>query len=300
MSSNILEPQKILSPSSINTYLSCPRNYFYSYIAKIKVKPNIHLIKGGVVHEALEYFFKYHKKDMAEHMKECFEKAWNNNEQNIKDLELAEDKLSIFRSDILFMLNEYLISFRRKVDALIQAEKAENSAHAWFLLRPKFRELYVKDEKLKCCGFIDRVSEDFNGILTIGDYKTSSKYGIGLPEEYKRQLAIYSLLYQSQNQRTPDFAGVIFLRYGEEYLVEVTPSLLMYARNTILGVYNKTRSTVLNDYPKHEGSRCRWCSYTDICSGKEKWEESLRKQRLEVFIKKREEENVTKKKENNI
>ena len=40
--------RKYHSPSSINTYLRCPRKYFYRYIRKLKDKPSIHLIRGCV------------------------------------------------------------------------------------------------------------------------------------------------------------------------------------------------------------------------------------------------------------
>jgi RecB family exonuclease len=297
MSSKVLEPQKTMSPSSINTFNNCPRSYFYTYLAKIRVKPNLHLIKGSIVHEVLEYFFKNYVEEFLLYMNKCYEDSLKRHEKEIANLELNDDELKLFKSDIEFMINEYLVTFSRKVDALIKAGKAENKSHAWFLLRPKFREKYVKDEELHCCGYIDRISEDYNGVVTIGDYKTSSKYGIGLPEDYKRQLAIYSLLYQSQEKIAPHFAGVIFLRYGEEYLVEVTPSLLKYAQDSILEAYDKTRSTAIKDYPKKEGSLCRWCQYKDICSGKEDWKHAVRAQRLSKFLKKEVEEDVSKKSE---
>jgi len=43
-----LMPQKRLSPTSINLFNKCPRGYFYQYIAKLPVVPNIHLVKGGI------------------------------------------------------------------------------------------------------------------------------------------------------------------------------------------------------------------------------------------------------------
>ena len=297
MSSKVLEPQETLSPTSINSSFNCPRSYFYNSIAKIRVKPNFHLIKGSIVHEVLENFFKAYAEEFTLNMNKCYEDSMKRHAKEIANLEFNDDEHKRFKSDIEFMLNEYLATFSRKVNALIVSEKAENKSHAWFLLRPKFREKYVKDEELHCCGYIDRISEDFNGVVTIGDYKTSSKYGIGLPEDYKRQLAIYSLLYQSQEKIAPHFAGVIFLRYGEEYLVEVTPSLLKYAQDSILEAYAKTRSTAIKDYPKKEGSLCRWCQYKDICSGKEDWNKAVRAQRLLKFLKKEVEDNESKRPE---
>ena len=35
-----------LSPSKINTYMKCPREFYYKYIAKMPEKKTIHLFRG--------------------------------------------------------------------------------------------------------------------------------------------------------------------------------------------------------------------------------------------------------------
>jgi RecB family exonuclease len=206
-----------------------------------------------------------------------FNKTWNNLSKGyIEKTSISEEEFSKARKDSYNMLKEYYLGFLNKIRLLVESEKAENEQHAFYLLKPKFRELKVESEQLKCKGYIDRIQEDNDKIVTIGDYKTSVKYGIGLNEEYRRQLAIYSLLYFEQEKEMPHFAAVIFLRYGEEYLLEVTPSFLRYAEDTIREVYIKTRSTNINDYPIKGGDSCRWCDHHKI-------DEEDRKRILEIL-----------------
>lgn len=48
-----------ISASAINTYIGCPLNFYYSYIAKLQLeKSKIHLLFGSAVHKALEEFYK--------------------------------------------------------------------------------------------------------------------------------------------------------------------------------------------------------------------------------------------------
>jgi len=293
---NGLTPQSRISPTSINTFKKCPRGYFYNYIVKLRVTPNIHMVKGSVVHKALEDFYRGYPKTgtLKTHMNLCLESALKQNEKLITNLRLPDEEVASAKKDCTTMATEYLIMLERRIKSLIERGKAENVRHAYYLLKPKMRELYVKNEDLHCCGFIDRIHEDFNGVLTIADYKTSSKYGVGLPEDYKRQLSIYSLLYKLQEGRQPDFSGVIFLRYGESYFLEVTPSLLRYARDTINDVWAKTRSSVIEDYPLKESNLCRWCQFQNICNGQEDWEATLRKQKLMDKLKEVKEEVTTK------
>lgn len=280
-----LKPQATLSPTSINVWYKCPRQYFYTYIARLKVKPTIELVKGSIIHKVLEEFYEEFKPDLREHLINTFYKVWSENKNRVRELEVTQDIETHMKADAINILLEYYNSIKRKIDMYKFMGKAEDDYHGFYLLKPKFREKYITDPDLKLCGYIDRVNIDFDGLITIGDYKTSNKFGIGFPIDYKRQLALYSLLYRNKEKVTPDFAAVIFLRFGEEYLLEVTPSLLRYAQETADEVYRATRSTNIKDYPMRESNLCRWCPFYDICSNKVKWEERLRLERMEDLIK---------------
>lgn len=284
-----LKPQEYLSPTSINDYFKCPRCYFYKYIAKLKTKPTIHLVKGGIIHKTLEDFYKKYEPNLEEHLMSLFEKAWNEREQALKDLELSEEELKKHKEDSIEIVKEYYITISRRINAMLKAEKVENERHAFYMLKPKLREKYYKNEKLKTKGFVDRIHKDFNDVVTVGDYKTSSKYGIGLPDANRRQLAIYSLLYKEEEGQAPDYAAIIYLRYGEEVILEVTPSLLKFARNTIDYVYSKTRSIDINDYPVGQGNLIKWCEFADLHDGTAEWEELYRREKLKQSLSKKEE-----------
>jgi len=279
-------PIKRISPTSVNTWSKCPREFYYSYMEKQPIAPNIALVKGSVVHKVLELFYKEYREDYIEYFKKTFEKEWKKEDKKIKMLELTPEQLKAEKADAYGMIMDYSDKFDRQIKSLIRAGKVENERHAFYLLRPKFRELWVEDKDLHCAGFIDRVHKGFDGSITLGDYKTSSKYGIGLPDSFKRQLSIYALLYNNVYKVMPDYVSIIFLRYGEEYILEVTPSLLKYARNTLTNVWSCTRSTSISDYPMHEGKLCRWCSFKSICDDEKNYKDSKSKDRLKKLFKK--------------
>ena len=283
-----LTPQKRISPTSINNFFKCPRSYFYDYVAKIRVIPNIHLIKGSMVHETLEKFFKAYPKgdsvDLAQHALDIFETYWVKHQKEVRTLELKPEEVLTAKQDCLNMLNEYIITLKRQIKMLLDVGKAESERHAYYLLKPKFREIFVEDKELHCCGYIDRITKGFDGRITLADYKTSSNYGVGMTEEHERQLSIYSLLYNLQEKIMPDLVAVSFLRYGETYFLKVTPSLLRYARDTITDVWGKTRTIDIEAYPLKESSLCKWCQYHSICSGHDDWESIVRQQRLKDLV----------------
>lgn len=283
-----IEATKALSPSKINSYYKCPREFYYNYVEKIKTRPNIHLIKGSVIHKVLEDFYRAYKPNPKKVLSKLFKDTWKKSDGMIKMLEMDKEELKIHKKDALYMIMSFYEVHRRKMDGVLIQGKAENERHAFYLTKPKFKELYVKDDKLKTRGYIDRVYEDYNGIITLGDYKTSSKYGIGLSDDYKRQLSIYALLYNNQTGKMADFVSIIFLRYGEEFLLEVTPSLLRYARDSIDYVWKHTRSAEINDYPLKESRLCGWCSFNNVCSGGTKHIKEQNKEKIKQLIKEEE------------
>ena len=274
-----ISAQSRLSPTSINSYRACPRCYFLRYVGKVPTLPSIHLIKGRIVHNVLEDFFKRYRKDLEQSLLDLFNKIWDKNKKELDLLEMSEEDITKHRNDCIAMVTEYYYMFRRQVDNLIQLGKAENERHAYFLLKPKFRELWVEDKDIHCCGYIDRVNEDYDGHITLGDYKTSSKYGLNFPVDYKLQLAIYALLYRNQEGLVADEVAVDFLRYGEVNRYEVNDAMLKWAEDVIKDTWEKTRSLDINDYPANPD-----CSFKELC-GNNNPEALKRAEELKAFIK---------------
>ena len=270
--SDEFKAQDRLSPSSINTYLQCPREYYRVYIAKIKPPKNIHLLKGSIVHTVLENFFRGYEENPKEFANKLRIKTIAKHEKGFVELDLKPEELIQHLTDIEYMVNEYVEYVSRQMKMLVEIGKATNESHAFYLLRPKFRELWVEGEygllekdgeniPIRCGGFIDKIQEDWDGNLTIVDYKTSSRFGPGLKEDYKRQIALYASMYHKKTGLVPDMVSVFFLRYGQEVSIPVTPELLDYAEAIVKNIFSKTRSVDINDYPPTGGNACKFCTH---------------------------------------
>src|SRR5574341_537499 len=77
---------KNLSASAINTYRICPRKYLYRYIQIIPEKPNIHLIGGKAVHQAIQEKIRSPPLSMGE----LFHAAWENAKGDLEKLHLSK------------------------------------------------------------------------------------------------------------------------------------------------------------------------------------------------------------------
>ena len=236
--------QKILSPTSINTYLRCPRKYYLKYIKGSKEKTSIHLIRGKAVHDAIAGF---HKMDLTkfntfEEMKiqllSRFNQAWVNQKEEIQKLKLPERILNEYHDESIEMLTGWLKRYL----------KAVQNGQA----KPR-TEVRLFSQNHRVMGIIDAIHKQ-DGRATITDYKTSRKDD--LTHDIKVQMAIYALLYQENFGVLPESVTIDFLKFEDAVPFKVTDEFIDYAVRICKEVHEKTTSLSERDYPCNCGG---WC-----------------------------------------
>jgi CRISPR/Cas system-associated exonuclease Cas4 (RecB family) len=252
-----------LSPTAVNAYYGCPRRFFYHYIEKIKVKPNIHLLKGIVVHSVMESFYNKYGNDYYK----LLDKFWK---LKLPELKLTGANLEDEYNDCKNILKVDETILKVKLEGLAASGKFKNENEAFDSIKPRFSEEFLESKALNLCCKIDRIDINrFTGITTLGDYKTSKMYGIELSEDYLRQHVIMAIIYNEVKGTLPNFGVTIFLRYGLSDRVRITSDLVKWGFDQINYVNEKIKSTKIEDYPKKEVF-CKYCDYFDICSNKKK------------------------------
>ncbi len=261
-------PGRVQSPSSINTYIQCPRKYYFQYILKLPTKPSIHLARGHIVHSVLEHFFKIDLKhlnentypyDLKNRIQELLVKFWQN-EEDLKKLDLSKDKLLFYFDESMLMLLKWVTIFISRVEAMII--QGHSLPVAFKRLTPKTEEQYFSEE-FKVQGFIDAI-EEIDDIVKIIDYKTSASYDIS--DSYKLQLAIYALLYKEKHGKLPHKVGINFLKDSEKF-IDVDENLVHYAKKEIEMVHKKTQTDDIDNYPLIPANLCKWCDFFHKCFG---------------------------------
>ncbi len=256
---------RVESPSSINTYKQCPRKYYYQYIRKLESLPSIHLIRGKIVHAAIEGFFKSDTSstewetaeiDMQRSLLSLFHEKWISAADELGQLDVD---IPFFEKESVLMLNNFLSKLFSKLDRSVPFSEA------WEKARPESEVFYSSDE-LKVRGYIDAV-EQLDQEVRLIDYKTSKKSVI--TESYRLQLAIYALLYYETHGVVPSKVGINFLKGDEQYL-EVDEELLDLAKFEIENIHASTGTKEMLDYPKKISPLCKWssgqCDFYDICT----------------------------------
>ena len=262
-----------LSPSKINTYHKCPREFYYKYIAQMPVKKTIHLFRGTLVHAVLEDLFKkqfrnftaWEKGDPAVWMEEQFQERWAKDIDSktwLSELHTA-DEMAAMKLETQELLQNFVGSVNKKLNEMVTWKIYKSKWQAWNSVAPKYAEKWVKSKDYAVIGIVDAVCSDFDGGTTLLDYKTSKRYGPYLPEDYYRQLIIYAFLYTLEMGEMPNFVGVSYLRFDDTFYVKVNQSVLDEAKEVIMYVHDclKERMKDEDKYEQKPQNLCKWCSF---------------------------------------
>lgn len=243
------------SPTSINTYLQCPRLYYYRFILKGGAyQKDPVMIKGEIMHKVLQEFFDDDPPLILEdprewafaRMRRLLRTHWHARHDDFEPLGLSDQEQSFHLKDCEDMAEHWLGQF------LAQTKPGREFPASFADLRP-IREHELFDPELEIRGFADAVIER-NGEVQIIDYKTSSKFEI--TREHRLQLGIYAWLYRRCHGKTPAKAGILFLREGL-HMIAVDDFLLRHAEEQCRLVRNATQSSDMKDYPQGQGYLCR-------------------------------------------
>jgi len=260
---------RIESPSSVNTYRACQRKYFYHYKLNLPTKESVAALTGKAVHAAIENFFAFnasclnftnYEQELRNHLLNSFNHAWIKEVPKLGRLEIDKEIIRGYYKDSLMMLEKFSLRFLQQLN---QEMKTKELQEAFLTLAPE-TEVAILSETYRLRGYIDAIHR-LHGEARIVDYKTSRKDDI--TEEYRLQLAVYTLLFKERHGKLPDKAGVYFLRHGSQKFLEVNEELLNFARQACEEVHMNTVSDNIRQYPKNLGPGCKWCDYKDICFG---------------------------------
>jgi len=261
-----------LSPSKINTFRKCQREFYYKYIAKLPEQKTIHLFRGTLVHAILEDLFKtqfksfsaWEKGNPHEWILNEFENGWADKIEKHKwlwDIH-SDEEISAMRVETHDILVNFVKAVDKKLNEMVDWKIYKSKWQAWNSVAPKYAEKWVKSQKYNVIGIVDVVCNDFDGGTTLLDYKTSKRYGPYLPEDYYVQLIIYAFLYTLEMGDMPNFVGVSYLRFDDTFYVKVNQQVLDEAKEIIMGVHDLLKEKhEEEDFEQTPQNLCKWCSF---------------------------------------
>lgn len=229
------------SATSLKSYLTCKRQYYFNYIAKIKehtisIKPQNFEV-GSIIHNCLE---------------EAVKKGSLENQ-------FIHNYLVTFQKSNPYLVLE-LELWKKKLERLVEFEKIRIANEIKIQSVEQPFDLVYKGINIK--GKIDRIDKHNDGSYEILDYKTSSSLKIDTPKTYEEstdfQLEFY---YLSQRDKMIKSVGYYDLNdssiKSEVMLNEKLEYLDMH--------FQRLKTTSVNFALTDKVSSCQFCPYSTIC-----------------------------------
>ncbi len=242
-----------LSPSRVESFLSCPLAFRFSSIEKLPDRPSVAATRGSLVHRALELLFIH---PAPERTAAALDRAVDTAIVEFRELddftmlELDADATAKFEADSRQLAANYL-----------EMEDPTTIRDIGLELR---LEAPVGDLMLR--GIIDRLELDADGELVVTDYKTGRAPSPNWERKSLSGLNFYSFLCESLFGKRPAAIRLMYLSSKET--ITATPS----AQST---KFMTTRTTAVwkavatacerDDFRPRQGPLCNYCSYQQWC-----------------------------------
>ena len=244
---------KNLSPSRASQFKTCPQQFKYANVDKLKEPTNEVQAKGTTVHQALEDLFDLPQDERSiEKLHNLFRDAWTKvrGTDEYHNLFSSVEEERDWGIDGLKLLNNYMtIEDPTTFD-------------------PLERERWVRGsiEDLNLRGILDRMDRNRNGELIIVDYKSGKAPMAKYKEPRFFALKLYALLIKEELGEMPAELKLIYLKNSTIHTLKINEEDLNTARREILEIWTNIKKAYKeNKFPAVKNNLCDWCYYKPIC-----------------------------------
>lgn len=242
-----------LSPSRVESFLSCPLAFRFSSIEKLPDLPSVASTRGSLVHRALELLFTH---PAAERSPAALDRSIDaalaeyRSHPDYTMLGLDADAAARFDAECRALAVNYL-----------DMEDPTTIRDIGLELR-----LEAPVGELKLGGIIDRLELDAGGELIVTDYKTGRAPSPNWERKSLSGLNFYAFLCESVFGRRPVAIRLMYLKSKET--ITATPSAqssrFMTTRTT--AVWKAvSHACERDDFRPRQGPLCSYCSYQRWC-----------------------------------
>lgn len=261
--------QKFFSASKLQTFLDCPRKYYFTYIDKIENRPDERVNLGAdelgqIEHKIIAQYFNLKsinefEVDFEHHRKIC---------EQIFHAYISESKLSINESNKSNFLNEVIHFSLNGIMYLMEFFKLKNAARVEF-------EISLPKNPWGIVGSIDCIITGIDGKISIVDFKRSA-VAVGTKVETttfkKIQIWVYLLVMKKANFDIDSFGYLNLSEPGDGKLLFQGDDAINLIETTLEKFTEHLEKTMLDinsiqdflDRPR-EAKVCHFCPVALFC-----------------------------------
>jgi putative RecB family exonuclease len=242
-----------LSPSRVESFLSCPLSFRFSSIQKLPDPPSVATTRGSLVHRALELLFILPAPERTPAaLDRCTDQALAEYREmpDYTLLELDDGQAATFERECRELCANYL-----------RLEDPRTIREIGLELR---LEASIGDLTLR--GIIDRLELDDTGELIVTDYKTGRAPGPNWERKSLSGVHFYSFLCESLFGKRPAAIRLMYLKSGETITATPSEQSTRFMTTRTAAVWKAVATACeRDDFRPRTSALCNWCAYQQWC-----------------------------------
>jgi putative RecB family exonuclease len=242
-----------LSPSRVESFLSCPLAFRFSSIERLPDPPTVATTRGSLVHRALELLFVLPAAERtAAALDRCTEAALREfgEHPDYRQLGLDAGQAARFEHECRELCANYL-----------QLEDPTKIREIGLELR---LEAAVGDLTLR--GIIDRLELDADGELVVTDYKTGRAPSPNWERKSLSGVHFYAFLCESVFGKRPAAIRLMYLKSGETITATPSAQSTKFMTTRTSAVWKAVATACeRDDFRPRQSALCNWCAYQQWC-----------------------------------
>jgi putative RecB family exonuclease len=242
-----------LSPSRVESFLSCPLAFRFASIEKLPDPPTVATTRGSLVHRALEHLFVLPPAERTPAaLDRCTDQAIAEYREHpdFTDLGLDAEATAQFDREC-----------RELCAAYLRLEDPRSVREIGLELK---LEAPVGDLTLR--GIIDRLELDEDGELVVTDYKTGKAPHPNWERKSLSGVHFYSFLCESVFGKRPAAIRLMYLKSGEVITATPTEQSTRFLTTRTSAVWKAVATACeRDDFRPRQSALCSWCAYQQWC-----------------------------------
>lgn len=237
-----------LSVSKTKTFLSCKKQFHYSYILKFPKKERDYHLFGTFAHKVLENFHNTYINGCTDPYNIAMKQAFKEAHQEYKEKLTPEMKKECYD-----VIDSYL--------KIIYTDK-KNYLSSNVIACEKNFSIKIKDDVV-LNGMIDRIQLDPDGVMHVADYKTTKnkKY---LKNDFFQLLTYCYALLLEDNSLEKIRASYVLLRHNFEFITtEFNKEDILKIKDQYIDYAEKIKNE--KEFEPTTSKLCGYCDFLEFC-----------------------------------
>lgn len=249
--------QSVFSPSSLNCFENCPRQYAFRYIEKIKIETEgVEAFVGKRVHEILERLYQFVGQKLLPSLPKVIARYHAN-----FDAQFDAARVRIVREGT--PTDFYRDAGARGIENYYRRHYPFDGDQTVGLEKP-IQFMLDEDGKYAVRGIIDRIARAKDGVLEIHDFKTGRRIPRQDDLDRDRQLGLYELGIREQLGETGEMRLVWhYVLRDERRSSQRSPEQREQLRASTARAIDKIRAE--REFVPKPSALCGWCEFRERC-----------------------------------